>query len=327
MSVETRIRAGLAAICGSPTRGDEVYRAMQSEAKQERSAMQQRLIERSIEEPPADPFDRFVEDFVMRMPSTRESAIWHERAMALHVANGGTFDQDYVRQVSPRLAAELEHSGGVVKAKRPPIGTRSPDEATPSWWIEPESAEPAVTAEPWPAAMRRGEPTAQSPTIRVSRDAYTTISDAAWGQTTERGGGLIGWLDGDAPTVVEATATSSDGTEHTMTLNYDAVIDQLDAWADETGSTGAIRLVGDWHTHPDRSTDRPSATDVRGWLAILDDLNQRYSGKRAHYFGVVAGPAYTDEWGNWHATKLSAWVVHRDRYGGAVCERAHLIRT
>lgn len=80
-----------------------------------------------------------------------------------------------------------------------------------------------------------------------------------------------------------------------------------------------ISLLGDWHTH---SNDLgPSDNDLACWRRGLEALE---ASGRSHYIGLIATPGGVGPrgGGNWSRPELEAFVVHRDRRGVVVCERA-----
>jgi hypothetical protein len=174
-----------------------------------------------------------------------------------------------------RDATHAEHSRAVERAQAP--HTRS-------------------QREPYAAEMRREAPSTDSPAVRVKHDAYCLMGDAVFGQSVEVGGGLFGWSarkPGGGITVVEANLACSDVTANGLNLDFDQLLAVSDGWAHHGG---AVRLIGDWHSHPDRSAT-PSRKDVKAWVAAFDMVAAEHRSV-SHYFGLIVGPAGRDDAGN-----------------------------
>ncbi len=85
-------------------------------------------------------------------------------------------------------------------------------------------------------------------------------------------------------------------------------------------------MVGSWHCHPGTLDRRPSHTDLRGWLSMLDFCARRRRSSQAHV-GLIYSAAY-DAWrgeSTWARPKVSAWIVRRDGWGSSVCEPARIV--
>jgi Prokaryotic homologs of the JAB domain len=75
-------------------------------------------------------------------------------------------------------------------------------------------------------------------------------------------------------------------TANGLNLDFDQLLAVSDGWARDGG---AVRLIGDWHSHPDRSTT-PSRKDVKAWVAAFDMVAAEHP-PVSHYFGLIVGPA------------------------------------
>jgi hypothetical protein len=315
-AVDRRVREGLERICGGAGRARELSRSMTRDATR---AQHSRAVERAQAPQASFWFDRMLDEMI---PTQAEQHMWLDRSLALWAADGG--DLGVISRASPRLAREIERSGGLATASRRP-STTTPAGERPAWWINP-SPPPDTRSqrEPYAAEMRREAPTSDSPAVRIKHDAYCLMGDAVFGQSVEVGGGLFGWSarkPGGGITVVEANLACSDVTANGLNLDFDQLLAVSDGW---THNGGAVRLIGDWHSHPDRSAT-PSRKDVKAWVAAFDMVAAEHRSV-SHYFGLIVGPAGRDDAGNWQHTKLSAWAVSRDKHGRAICERARVER-
>jgi hypothetical protein len=72
--------------------------------------------------------------------------------------------------------------------------------------------------------------------------------------------------------------------------------------------------IGTWHPHPGTGDSRPSPGDLEAWLSGLNWLK---SGTR--YVSLIATRG---AYGWASPPRLHAWVMYRDRFGDAICERA-----
>jgi hypothetical protein len=274
-----------------------------------------RALERAQAAQPSLWFDRMVDEM---LPTRAEQNLWLDRSLALCAADGG--DLGLISGASPRLAREIQRSGGLASASRRPASTAAPAGKRPAWWLEP--ARPSKPRPLYPAQMRREQPTATSPTVKIKPDAYNAIVDACYDQDIEVGGGLFGrGGKGEPTTIVEATVDCSAQNATGVELDFDEIWRRGDEWS---AGASAMRHRGDWHLHPGGGS-RPSTKDVTAWLAVLDDANRDLT-HLTHYIGLIIESDGRDQYGNYYGPRVNAWLVSRDEHGHAICERANVER-
>jgi hypothetical protein len=128
------------------------------------------------------------------------------------------------------------------------------------------------------------------------------------------GGGLFGepiWSWDRESYVASANFALSNGWRHSAELDIGAIL----AKAGSLKKAGSTHVeIGTWHPHPGTDDGRPSPGDLQAWLGGLNWLK---SGSR--YVSLIATRG-TRGWAS--PPRLHAWVMYRDRFGDAICERA-----
>jgi hypothetical protein len=199
--------------------------------------------------------------------------------------------------------------------------------ATPDWYIAPPT--PVRDHQPCEVSLRMAEPTADSPEIRIGKEARGIIADAAWKHQgdVETGGGLYGHRGNNGRlTLFRADVAAYDQEHSSMRLDVAKIVH---TGRDMYRDNNAQGEFGSWHCHPDIKATTPSRADLTCWISAYDAITK--TRRLDHYFGVLVTPerrgydSFTDT-PSWATPTYTAYAVSRDDLGRAIAERASVVR-